>query len=42
IRELMELRDPIYREVSDYVVKTDRRSPRAVVQEIARIASGEA
>ena len=41
IRELMELRDPIYREVSDYVVKTDRRSPRAVAQEIARIASGE-
>jgi len=34
IRELLEQRDRLYVEVSDYVVKTDRRSPKAVVQEI--------
>jgi len=34
IRELLEQRDPLYTEVSDYVVKTDRRSPKTVVQEI--------
>lgn len=34
IRELLEQRDPLYTEVSDYVVKTDRRSPKSVVQEI--------
>lgn len=42
IRELITLRDPIYREVSDHIIKTDRRSPRAVAQEIAKIASDEA
>lgn len=34
IRELLEQRDPLYTEVSDHVIKTDRRSPKAVVQEI--------
>jgi len=34
IRELLKQRDPLYVEVSDYVIKTDRRSPKAVVQEI--------
>jgi len=34
IRELLKQRDPLYIEVSDYVIKTDRRSPKAVVQEI--------
>lgn len=40
IRELMSMRDPIYREVADVVVKTDRRSPKTVAQDIARIALG--
>ena len=35
IRELIALRDPLYREVADIIVQTDRRSPRAVAQEIA-------
>lgn len=34
IRELIELRDPLYREVSDVIVATDRRSPKTVAQEI--------
>lgn len=35
IRELIALRDPLYREVADIIVQTDRRSPRSVAQEIA-------
>ncbi len=35
IRELIALRDPLYTEVADLVVQTDRRSPKAVAQEIA-------
>ncbi|WP_111642683.1 shikimate kinase AroK [Marinimicrobium alkaliphilum] len=35
IRELIETRDPLYREVADLVVSTEKRSPRAVAQEIA-------
>lgn len=35
IRELIALRDPLYREVADIIVQTDRRSPRVVAQEIA-------
>lgn len=34
IRELIQLRDPLYREVSDVIVATDRRSPKVVAQEI--------
>lgn len=35
IRELIALRDPLYSEVADLVVQTDRRSPKVVAQEIA-------
>lgn len=35
IRELIAQRDPLYTEVADLVVQTDRRSPKAVAQEIA-------
>lgn len=35
IRELIAQRDPLYSEVADIVVQTDRRSPKAVAQEIA-------
>lgn len=31
---LMEIRDPLYREVADITVMTSRRSPRAVCNEI--------
>ncbi len=34
LTELMELRDPLYREIADHVVMTSRRSPRAVSTEI--------
>lgn len=34
IRELIELRDPLYREVADVIIATDRRSPKLVSQEI--------
>ena len=34
LRELMVKRDPLYREVADIIIETDRRPPRLVVQEI--------
>jgi len=34
IIELIEQRDPLYREVADFVIDTNRRSPKSVVQEI--------
>ena len=36
IDELLEVRDPLYREVADLVVETGRRGSRRVVQEIVR------
>ena len=36
IKELMELREPLYQEVADIVVETNRRSARAVSKEIAK------
>lgn len=37
IDELLEVRDPLYREVADLVVETGRRGSRRVVQEISRL-----
>ncbi|MEW6463700.1 shikimate kinase AroK [Pseudomonas khazarica] len=34
LRDLMTLRDPLYREVADIIIETDERPPRMVVQEI--------
>ncbi|MBU3055149.1 shikimate kinase AroK [Pseudomonas indica] len=34
LRGLMEIRDPLYREIADIIVETDERPPRMVVQEI--------
>jgi shikimate kinase len=34
LTELMDVRDPLYREIADVVVMTSRRSPRAVCNEI--------
>ncbi len=34
LKGLMEIRDPLYREIADIVIKTDERPPRMVVQEI--------
>jgi shikimate kinase len=36
LREMFALRDPLYRATADIVVRTDRRGPRAVVNEIVR------
>ena len=40
INELLEVRDPLYREVADLVVETGRRGSRRVVQELVRTLSG--
>ena len=34
LRELLAVRDPLYREIADIIVETDERPPRLVVQEI--------
>ncbi len=34
LTRLMEVRDPLYREVADLIIATDRQSPKAVVQSI--------
>jgi shikimate kinase len=36
LRELMEIRDPLYRKLADLVVSTEKRSASAVVGEIKR------
>ena len=36
LTELMDRRDPLYREIADVIVTTDGRSPRTVAQEICR------
>ncbi|MFC0336489.1 shikimate kinase [Kushneria avicenniae] len=36
LRDLLEQRDPLYRETATLMVSTDRRSPRSVVAEIRR------
>ncbi|GAB2780181.1 shikimate kinase AroK [Halomonas shantousis] len=36
LREMFAKRDPLYRATADLIVRTDRRSPRAVVGEIIR------
>ncbi len=35
LRELMEIRDPLYSEISDYVIDTDGCSPKSVAQKLA-------
>ncbi|ALM51403.1 shikimate kinase AroK [Halomonas huangheensis] len=36
LRDMFALRDPLYRATADMVVRTDRRGPRAVVNDIIR------
>jgi len=36
LRELMALRDPLYREIADHVIDTDGCSPRTVAQRLVR------
>lgn len=37
IIELLSLRDPLYRDAADFIVSTDKRSPKMVAQEIVRL-----
>lgn len=41
LRELMEVRDPIYRQVADLVVSTEKRGTASVVKEIRRRLEAE-
>jgi len=41
LTELMEIRDPLYREIADYVVITNRRSPKSVSTEIMKQLFGD-
>ncbi len=36
LRELMEVRDPLYREIADHIINTDSCSPRTVAQRLVR------
>lgn len=36
ISELMKIRDPLYQEVADIIIETNRRNPRAISQDINR------
>jgi shikimate kinase len=42
LRELMKVRDPLYRQVADMVVSTERRGTASVVKEIRRRLESEA
>lgn len=37
IIELLALRDPLYRAAADFIINTDRRSPKLVAQEISAL-----
>lgn len=37
LQKLMDIRDPLYQEVCDHVVTTDKRNPKLVVAEICRV-----
>jgi len=39
LQNLMDIRDPLYQEVCDHVVATDKRNPKLVVTEICRVLS---
>ena len=36
LRDMFALRDPLYRATADLVIRTDRRGPRSVVNDIVR------
>ena len=39
LTDLMDEREPLYLEVADYVVETDRRSPKSVAEELSGLLS---
>ncbi|MDX1733446.1 MAG: shikimate kinase AroK [Halioglobus sp.] len=36
LRDLMAVRDPLYREIADHIIETDQCSPRTVAQRLVR------
>ncbi len=36
LEELIRVRDPLYRQTADFILRTDRRHPRAVIGEIVK------
>lgn len=36
LRDLFEIRDPLYRSIADIIIETDQRNPRWVVQELKK------
>jgi shikimate kinase len=36
LKELMSVRDPLYREISDHIIETDNCSPRTVAQRLVK------
>lgn len=39
IIDLLAIRDPLYRDAADFIINTDRRSPKLVVQEIVSLVT---
>jgi shikimate kinase len=39
LQNLLDIRDPFYREIADYVVETDHRNPKTVASDIAALLS---
>jgi shikimate kinase len=39
LQNLLDIRDPLYREIADYVVETDHRNPKTVAADIAALLS---
>ena len=36
LRDLMEIRDPLYREIADHIIETDACSPKSVAQRLVK------
>ena len=41
LRTLMEIRDPLYREIADHIIETDGCSPRTAAQRLVRALTGD-
>ena len=41
IIDLLGIRDPLYRDAADFIINTDKRSPKTVAQEIANLTKAK-
>ncbi|CAH0991878.1 Shikimate kinase 1 [Sinobacterium norvegicum] len=41
LQKLLDIRDPLYRDIADYVVETDNRNPKAVAIDIAALLANK-